>query len=158
MQIIRFVAFAMNNYTQIVKHFKDLTPSELYSIMRLRNEVFVVEQDCVYQDADNKDILCHHLMLYDGKDLAAYARLVPAGLSYNEISIGRVVTSPKVRGTGAGKALMKLAIAHCYQIFGKHKIRIGAQVYAKAFYSALGFEETGDIYDEDGIPHIEMIL
>ncbi|MBA4167401.1 MAG: GNAT family N-acetyltransferase [Chitinophagaceae bacterium] len=148
----------MTAYTDVLKHFKELTPSELYSIMRLRNEVFVVEQNCVYQDADNKDIFCHHLMLYSGKEFIGYARLLPPGLSYNEMSIGRVVTRPDNRGTGAGKALMKRAIGCCHQLFGKHDIRIGAQVYAKSFYSSLGFVETGNTYEEDGIPHIEMIL
>lgn len=126
--------------------------------MRLRNEVFVVEQHCVFQDADNKDLFCHHVMLYDSKELAAYARLVPEGISYREMSIGRVVTSPAYRGIGAGKTIMQIAIDYCYKLFGRHKIRIGAQVYAKPFYRSLGFIETGDVYDEDGIEHIEMIL
>lgn len=145
------------NYKHIVKHFKDLSPAELYAIMRLRNEVFVVEQNCVYQDADNKDIYCHHLMIYDNDDLVAYARLVPAGISYDEMSIGRVITSKAVRRTGMGKILMQSAISHCYSIYGKGSIRIGAQVYAKQFYASLGFMETGEIYDEDGIDHIHMI-
>ncbi|MBO9573828.1 MAG: GNAT family N-acetyltransferase [Chitinophagaceae bacterium] len=144
-------------YKQSLKHFKDLTPAELYAIIRLRNEVFVVEQNCVYQDADNKDIYCYHLMVYSDNILVAYARLVPPGLSYEEMSIGRVVTSNPVRGKGVGKLLMESAIAGCYKVYGKSDIRIGAQLYAKPFYAALGFKETGDIYDEDGIEHIEMI-
>jgi ElaA protein len=144
-------------YSHLLKHFNELTPHELYAIMRLRNEVFVVEQDCVYQDADNKDIYCHHLMLFNGKDLIAYARLLPAGISYDEISIGRVVSSPSVRGTGAGKILMQLAIDSCRKIFGNGPIRIGAQLYAEKFYSDFGFSSSGEIYDEDGIDHIIMI-
>jgi ElaA protein len=147
----------MINYKEVVKHFKDLSAAELYSIMRLRNEVFIVEQNCVYQDADNKDIYCHHVMLYRDDELVAYARLVPAGLSYDEMSIGRVITSKAVRGTGAGRLLMQSAIDHCYKLYGKGSIRIGAQVYAKQFYASLGFVETGEIYDEDGIDHIQMI-
>ena len=146
------------NYTHTVKHFKDLTPYELYALLRLRNEVFVVEQNCVFQDADNKDLFCFHLLLYDGKDLVAYARLVPQGLSYEEMSIGRVVTSKLVRGKGAGRELMLLAIKYCREFFGNTPIRIGAQQYAEKFYSSLGFAQTGAAYDEDGIPHIEMIL
>lgn len=147
----------MMEYKEVIKHFKDLAPAELYAIMRLRNEVFVVEQDCVYQDADNKDPYCYHLMLYRDNELVAYARLVPAGLSYDEISIGRVITSKTVRGTGVGKILMQSAIDHCYKIYGKRSIRIGAQLYAKQFYASLGFVETGEIYDEDGIDHIHMV-
>jgi ElaA protein len=145
------------NYKEVVKHFKDLTPAELYAVLRLRNEVFIVEQNCAYQDMDNKDIYSHHLMLYKDSELVAYARLVPPGLSYDEMSIGRVITSKTVRGTGAGKILMQSAIGNCYKIFGRSNIKIGAQVYAKAFYNSLGFEDTGDIYDEDGIDHIHMI-
>ena len=126
--------------------------------MRLRNAVFIVEQQCIYQDADNKDIYCHHLMLYQNKELIAYARLVPPGISYNEMSIGRVVSAKDVRRTGAGKQLMALAVEHCTKIFGNGPIRIGAQHYLVKFYSELGFNITGDVYDEDGIEHVEMIM
>jgi ElaA protein len=144
-------------YTHQVKHFNDLSVRELYSIMRLRGEVFVVEQDCVFLDADNKDLFCYHLMLFDNKDLIGYARLVPAGISYVEMSIGRVVTSKKVRGTGAGRNIMKLAIEHCRKVYGDGPIRIGAQLYAEKFYNGLGFTSDSPVYDEDGIDHIEMI-
>src|SRR5687768_11526861 len=145
-------------FSHNIKFFKDLDPSELYAILRLRNEVFVVEQHCVFQDADNKDLYCHHLMLYDNKQLIAYARLVPPGISYNEMSVGRVVTAKDVRNKGAGKELMTLAVQYCRKIFGTGPIRIGAQHYLKDFYSEIGFTPTGDIYDEDGIDHIEMIM
>lgn len=148
---------AQTSYTHSVKHFKELSGTEVYQIMRLRNEIFVVEQNCVFQDADNKDLFCHHLLLFEGSELVAYARLVPAGLSYEEMSIGRVVTRSSVRGKGAGKVLMRLAIDYCYKIFGRGPIKIGAQVYAEPFYSAFGFVSTGALYDEDGIPHVEMI-
>lgn len=142
----------------IVKYFNELTPAELYAIIRLRNEVFVVEQQCVYQDADNKDPYCYHVMSFRNGELAAYCRIVRPGLSFNELSIGRVVTSPRARGTGEGKKLMIIAIENCYKLFGKVPIRIGAQLYAKEFYSRLGFKESGATYDEDGIDHIEMVL
>jgi len=144
-------------YHTVVKAFSDLSPDELYQIMRLRIEVFVIEQRCFYQDADNKDQHCHHLMLLEDKELVAYARIVPAGLSFEEASIGRVITSAQVRGTGAGKILMEAAIQTCRQLFGNVSIRIGAQTYAKAFYVALGFEASGSGFMEDGIPHIEMV-
>ncbi|SDD49700.1 GNAT family N-acetyltransferase [Pedobacter soli] len=144
-------------YHTLVKAFCDLSPDELYQIMRLRIEVFVIEQQCFYQDADNKDQQCHHLMLFKDNELVAYARIVPAGLSFEEASIGRVITSAQVRGTGAGKVLMEAAMQTCRQIFGNVPIRIGAQTYAQAFYAALGFETSGDEFMEDGIPHIEMV-
>lgn len=145
------------NYTHIIKYFKELTVQELYAIIRLRNEVFVVEQKCIFQDADNKDPFCHHLMLYNDNELIGYARLGPPGLSYDEMSISRVVTSPSVRGRGAGKKLMQLAINYCQKIFGKTPIKIGAQVYVEKFYRELGFSPDGTIYDDDGIDHIHMI-
>ncbi len=142
----------------VTKHFNDLTPQELYSIHKLRNEVFVVEQQCIYQDADNKDPNSYHVMGYDANGLAAYSRIVPAGISFAELSIGRVVTAPHARGTGAGKKIMQEAIKQCNRLFGNVPIRIGAQLYAKEFYNKLGFIQSGDVYDEDGIPHIEMLL
>lgn len=141
----------------VTKPFDQLTPFELYAILRLRNEVFVVEQNCVFQDADNKDQACYHLLLYRQEELVAYARLVPAGVTFTEISIGRIVTSPEVRGTGVGKILMQHALEQTYNLLGKAPIRIGAQLYAIGFYEAFGFEAVGRIYDEDGIDHIEMI-
>jgi ElaA protein len=140
-----------------VKSFQELSNAELYSILRLRSEVFVVEQNCPYQDLDNKDQKCFHLMLYDGNFLVAYCRLLPAGISYQEISIGRVISAPSYRGKGVGKIVMQLGIQFCEQLFGSAPIRIGAQVYAKGFYSALGFMEEGEEYLEDDIPHVEMV-
>ena len=144
-------------FTPFIKPFDDLTATELYSILRLRNEVFIVEQNCVYLDTDNKDLRCHHLILLKNNELAAYARLVPPGLSFNEMSIGRVVSNPKYRGTGAGRVLMNLAIEKCPQLFGEGAIKIGAQAYLLNFYTSLGFVAVGEPYDEDGIPHIDMI-
>lgn len=139
------------------KTFAMLTPYELYAIMRLRNEVFVVEQNCVFQDADNKDQYCHHLMLWNNDNLIAYARLVPKGVAYEQMSIGRIISSPAYRGTGAGKLLVSKAIEICGKLFGEGQIRIGAQLYLKKFYEGFGFVQTSDVYDEDGIDHIEMI-
>ena len=139
------------------KFFDELTPLELYTIMRLRNEVFVVEQNCVYQDADKKDLSSHHLMIRNGGKLVAYARLLPRGLSYEQMSIGRVVSSPAYRGTGAGKILIDQAIRFCQELFGEGPIKIGAQLYLKKFYESFGFVQTSDVYLEDDIEHIEMI-
>lgn len=142
----------------VLKKFEDLTPHELYAIMQLRNEVFVVEQNCAYQDADNKDLHSFHLMGWKDNKLVAYTRLLPPGLSYPEPSIGRVVTSPSVRKEGYGRELMKTSIDNIYNLFGHQPVRIGAQLYLKNFYASLGFQQTRDVYLEDGIEHIEMIL
>lgn len=145
-----------NNYTVTYKFFETLTPYELYTIMQLRNEVFVMEQQCIYQDADNKDPHCHHLMVRENDFLVAYARLLPPGLAYHEMSIGRVISSPAYRKTGAGRLLVNRSIEACYTLFGKGPIKIGAQLYLKKFYESFGFEKTSEMYYEDNIEHIEM--
>lgn len=136
--------------------FDELSVHELYAIIRLRNEVFVVEQNCVFQDADNYDQGCYHLAGWDNTNLVAYARLVPPGLIYTEMSIGRVITSPAYRGVGAGKQLLQNAILNCTLIFGKKPIKIGAQLYLKKLYESFDFQQIGDVYLEDGIEHIHM--
>jgi ElaA protein len=140
------------------KNFDELKPRELYAILHLRNEVFVVEQNCVYQDADNKDIYGHHLMGWNNHKLVAYARILPSGLGFDEVSIGRIVTSPSVRRTGLGKILMQKSIEQTYILYGKVPIRIGAQLYLKHFYESFQFRQAGALYLEDDIEHIEMLL
>ena len=140
----------------ILKKFETLSPYEVYAILQLRNEVFVVEQNCVFQDADDKDQDCYHLMGFAAAKLVAYTRLVPPGVIYDEPSIGRVVTSPIVRRSGTGRELMQRSIADCYTLFGRLPIKIGAQLYLKAFYESLGFQQISDVYLEDGIEHIYM--
>jgi len=142
----------------ICKKFDDLSPQELYTIMQLRNEVFVVEQNCVYQDADNKDPHCYHLMGLLNNKLIAYTRLLPPGLAYTEASIGRVVSSPSARGGGVGRELMEKSIEQVSQLFGTFSIKIGAQLYLHNFYTSLGFQQTSTVYLEDNIEHVEMIL
>lgn len=144
--------------TWTLKEFDALSPAELYAILQLRNEVFVVEQQCVFQDADDKDQVSKHLMGYAGGELLAYCRLVPPGTAYTEVSIGRVVTSPKARRSGAGKELMRQALSHIYTIYGKVPVKIGAQLYLRDFYASFGFRQEGNIYLEDGIEHIYMNL
>jgi len=139
------------------KFFSELLPQELYAIMQLRNEVFVVEQHCIYQDADNKDPYCHHLMVWDGDKLVAYSRLLPEGLAYEEMSIGRVISSPQYRRTGAGRIMLEHAIQGCYELFGRGPITIGAQLYLKKFYESFGFVKISEVYLEDDIEHIKMI-
>lgn len=141
------------------KKFEELSLEELYKIIELRQEVFVVEQNCVYQDLDNKDQDSWHLMGWnDEKQLVAYLRLMPEGLSYaDHASIGRVVTAQKVRKQGAGKELMKRALEVAEKLFPKCTLKISAQVYLLKFYNSFGFEAVGAEYLEDGIPHIAMI-
>jgi len=144
--------------TWICKHFSRLSADELYAILQLRSAVFVVEQNCVFQDADNKDQPSFHLMGWQDAALVAYTRLVPPGIAYNEASIGRVVTAITARGSGIGRMLMQRSIDECRKLFGEGVIRIGAQLYLKEFYASLGFIPTGGIYPEDGIDHIQMLL
>ena len=148
----------MENINWTCKPFNTLTSFELYKILRLRSEVFVVEQNCAYLDEDNKDQPSWHFMGWTNDELIAYVRILPAGLAFNEVSIGRVVNSPTVRGQGVGRLLMENAILKTREIFGKQNIRIGAQLYLQKFYTSLGFEQVSDIYLEDNIQHIEMLL
>ena len=141
----------------VIKSFEELTNRELYKILQLRCEVFVVEQNCPYLDEDDKDQNSYHLMGWKNGLLAAYTRILPAGLAFEEASIGRVVTSPKARGEGIGKELMLQSIRHLYDLFGQVPVNIVAQLYLKNFYSSLGFEQVSDIYLEDNIPHIKMV-
>jgi len=142
----------------ILKSFSELSVEDLYKILHLRNEVFIIEQNCIYSDTDFKDQHCHHLMFFNASNLMAYARIVPPGISFKEASIGRVITHSGARGTGLGKILMRTALDECRKIYGNVPVRIGAQCYATNFYSALGFVESGQEYVEDGIPHIEMVV
>jgi len=147
-----------NRYEWTCKTFQELTVNELYSILRLRSDVFVVEQNCVFLDQDNKDQECYHIMCWDNHNLVASTRLVPKGVSYPDYhSIGRVVNNKAYRGLGLGKALMEYSINESIKKFGNGPIKIGAQLYLKKFYESIGFVQTSDIYIEDGIDHIEMI-
>ena len=147
----------MSNW--ICKKFDDLTPPELYACLQLRNEVFVVEQNCVFQDADDKDQFCFHVMCWNEKKLIAYTRIAPAEICYEEVSIGRVVTSPSERGKKIGKELMQRSIDIAFSLFpNASSIKIGAQLYLKKFYESFGFVQYSDIYIEDGIEHVKMLL
>lgn len=135
-------------------YFDELSVHQLYKLMVLRQRVFVVEQNCPYLDADGLDLTSRHLWAETpAGEVHAYVRLVPAGAKYEEISIGRVITAPEARGTGLGRELMARAIDAC----GGVPIRIGAQAHLEKFYGELGFVRSSDVYDEDGIPHIEML-
>ncbi len=140
--------------------FHELSLQELYNIMALRQEVFVVEQDCPYLDADGSDEAAWHLMGMDKNGrLVAYARLIPKGISYKKYpSFGRVATAQEVRGTGVGKELMEQALAWMEKLFPGEDMKISAQCYLEKFYENFGFEIVGEEYLEDGIPHFPMVL
>ena len=139
------------------KQFVQLTPFEVYELLRLRAEVFVVEQNCVFLEPDGIDQHCFHLLGYNDKKLIAYTRIVPPGVVYQEASIGRVVIALSVRNTGIGRILMDQSIEKLYSNFGRVIIKIGAQFYLRKFYESLGFYKVSDIYLEDGIEHIHML-
>jgi ElaA protein len=143
-----------------LKSFNELNVHELYAILKLRSEVFVVEQNCVYLDIDEKDTKSYHLMQYDENQLIGYTRILPLGVSYEKsCSIGRVVNRIDYRGKGLGKILMLKSIEHCKDLFPRVSIKIGAQSYLIPFYQSLGFTpESENDYDEDGIPHRIMVL
>jgi len=136
--------------------FDALRLPQLYALLRLRQEVFAVEQTSIYLDADGKDQQALHLFALQDDDIIACCRILAPGVKYVEPSIGRVCTAASHRGRGLGLALMHRAIACCDQHYPGQGIRISAQLYLKDFYAALGFALTSPVYDEDGIPHIEM--
>ncbi|MEM0910177.1 MAG: GNAT family N-acetyltransferase [Pseudomonadota bacterium] len=141
------------------KAFSELSLDELYQILALRNEVFVVEQACAYQDMDGKDRISNHLFYTtDGNEIAAYARILPPGISYPDVSIGRIVVASKYRKDKLGRKLVTNAIAICHACWPDESITIGAQSYLSTFYRSLGFEQVAEEYIEDGIPHIQMQL
>lgn len=143
----------------ILRHFEDLTLKEWYGISQLRLSVFVIEQECPYQEFDGKDLSSHHLSCHLQGHLVAYARIVPPGVSYDGYtSIGRVLTSPLFRRQQLGRALMKEAIHACAKLYPQTDIKISAQAYLLEFYASFGFKPVGAIYQEDNIPHQAMIL
>lgn len=144
--------------TYNIKHYDLLTKDELYQIMKLRNEVFVVEQTCVYQDIDGKDLNAYHLCCYDGDELVGYLRILNSGQSYTEMSIGRVLVKDTYRNKKIGKLIMDESIDYIKEVLNETVVRISAQAYLQKFYASLGFKIVSEEYLEDEIPHIEMLL
>ncbi|MCS7081199.1 MAG: GNAT family N-acetyltransferase [Chloracidobacterium sp.] len=141
--------------------FAELTVDDLYAVLQARLAVFVVEQQCVYQDADGVDRYAHHIMGWrptpSGQVLVAYCRLVAPGVKYAEPSIGRVITTAAGRGQGLGKELMRRALALHDALYPGQGNRISAQQYLERFYGAFGYRTVSAPYDEDGLPHVEML-
>jgi len=141
-----------------LKPYPTLTLDELYALLQLRSKVFVVEQTCAFQDIDGQDQTALHLLgRTETGALAAYTRLFDAGKCYEQVSIGRVVVSPAYRRYGLGRELMRESISACERAFGPQPIKIGAQLYLKAFYESFGFVQQGAMYLEDNIEHIYML-
>lgn len=139
--------------------FDELALLELDRIYRARQQVFAIEQDCVYLDVDGVDPACWHLAAWSDTQAEplAYARIVAPGVKYAEASIGRVITTPAARGTGLGRELVGRAVAQAVALYPGQGIRISAQAHLSRFYGGFGFERVGEEYMEDGIPHVEML-
>lgn len=141
----------------VVKSFTALNTDELYALLRLRSEVFVVEQDCVYQDIDNKDQKALHVIGFSDHTIVAYTRIFDGGDYFDHPSIGRVVVQEAYRGKDLGHKILRASIEAVETRFGKQKIEISAQVYLEKFYNEHQFRSIGETYLEDGIPHVRMI-
>lgn len=143
----------------LVKTFAELTATEVFEIFRLRQEIFIVEQECAYPDMDDTDFICHHVMGKNSNDqVVAYSRLVPTSESQSHVSIGRIVVHESLRGQGVGKDLVRNSIVQIKILYPDHQIKISAQKHLIPFYQDVGFEPYGQVYLEDGIPHIGMLV
>lgn len=141
----------------IIKRFEDLEVLELYNILKLRSEIFVVEQECIYQDIDDKDKFAYHMFYKNNNgNIIAYLRILDIGQRFNSISIGRLVVKDSYRLKGLAKDIMKHAIDYITVNLKQSYIKISAQFHLKNFYGSLGFKKCSDVYLEDGIEHIEM--
>lgn len=140
-----------------IKKFNELSILELYAILRLRVEIFVVEQDCPYQDLDNKDQSAYHLIVKDNNEIVGVLRIIPEGVSYKEMAIGRLVVKESHRGQGIALKMMKKAINFIVNDLNKSKIRLSSQAYLIDFYQNLGFKRVSEVYLEDGIDHYEFL-
>ncbi|MDT9025591.1 GNAT family N-acetyltransferase [Rossellomorea yichunensis] len=141
-----------------LKSFDELSTHELYGILLVRTQVFVVEQECPYLEVDGKDLHAYHLYKEENGEVVAYTRLLPAGVSYKEASIGRVLVKEDYRGKGLASELVKRGLDFIHDELGERTVKIQAQEYLREFYGAFGFRAITETYLDDGIPHIDMIL
>lgn len=141
-----------------LKKFDELTTMELYEILKLRAEVFIVEQNCPYQDLDDKDIVAYHLFLQENNRIIAVLRILPENISYSDMAIGRVIVKKTYRHQGIAKLMMKKAMDFIVNDLGKKSIRLSGQAYLIDFYQNLGFKKVSDVYLEDGIDHFEFLF
>ena len=147
-----------DNINWNLKKFSELSLDELYGILKLRSEVFVVEQDCVYQDLDDKDQCAYHLFLKKDNDVVAVLRILPKGVSYDEMAIGRVIVKKQYRGNGISREMINKALDFIINDLDNDKIRLSGQAYLREFYESFGFRKVSDVYLEDGIDHFEFLL
>ena len=141
-----------------VKSFQELSLEEFHDIIALRIQIFIIEQNCPYQEVDGKDKLAHHLFFKNEMDeIIAVTRILPQGISYNEVAIGRVVVHENYRGTGLGNQLMAQSMKFVRDKYGEVPVRLSAQKHLENYYGNHGFKSTGKEYLEDGIPHVEML-
>ena len=138
--------------------FGELTPAELYAILKLRQDVFIIEQDCIYPDLDNLDPMATHMSAWKDGEIMAYQRCLSPGVSYRESSLGRIVVAPAGRGLQLGRELVQRGIDYNRSCWPSSNIQIGAQAHLQGFYGSLGFTPLGDEYIEDGIAHRHMLL
>lgn len=144
------------NFT--LKTFNQLTNTELYNILQERTNVFVVEQNCPYPEVDGKDVQSYHLYKEDNGEIVAYLRILPPGVSYAELSIGRVLVKKEYRGQKLARELMSYALQFIEEELNETTVKIQAQDYLRNFYSSFGFEAISEVYLDDGIPHVDMLL
>ena len=142
----------------VQKSFNELTSLELYKIIQLRSKIFVVEQNCVYQDLDDKDLISHHIFYKEHDNILACTRAIPKGIFFEEASFGRVCADSQFRGQKLGIKVVNSTIKYMFDVMGEDKITIRAQEYLRKFYAKFGFKEICDVYDEDGIYHVDMML
>ena len=142
----------------LCRPFSGLSVDQLFDLLKLRQDVFILEQTCLYPDIEDTDKACHHLLGYQQGELVAVLRIVPPGISYTEPSLGRIATAQSVRRSGIGRKLVQRGIQTLHELYPSRSIRIGAQYYLKNFYASFGFRVVSDVYDLDGIEHIEMTL
>ena len=140
-----------------IKTFAQMSAAEMYGVMKLRQDVFIVEQMCPFADLDNKDVHCHHLWAEHEQEIVAYLRLVPPSLLDEQaVSLGRVCTAPSARSGGIGRELVLNGLSELKRLYPKRRCEIGAQTYLTSFYQSVGFRVHGEPYLEDGIPHRHM--
>jgi len=138
--------------------FDHLKPADLYNILQLRQDIFIIEQSCIYNDIDGVDDCCGHVTGYYREDLAGYLRIVPPGKIFREPSLGRIIVASDYRGRGVGKKLIRNGISYATNLYKNMSIRIEAQSYLQAYYECFGFEKVSKAYDKDGIQHLQMLL
>ncbi len=138
--------------------FSELTTTELYALLKLRQDVFVLEQSCLYPDLDNIDQSCHHLCGFAGDEIIACARIMPPGLIWEQVSFGRVAVAEHHRASGLGRELTRRILSYCEELYPGQDIKISAQVYLDRFYRGFGFVKAGEPFDEDGIDHMHMLF